>query len=143
MTSELWHKLHATGMIATGVLGCLAVLHSSAQEVSTDYDHKADFHSYHTFSFAKVDTANPLFEQRVRDAITQSLQGKGLQMTPSGGDVAVTAIGDVKNQQEYTTFYNGLGPDSVGVDGEAGTVVAGARELARQRQPHKRSRSAL
>jgi len=81
-----------------------------AQNVSTDYDHNANFSGYHTFSFYRVQTANPLFEQRVRDAITRDLQSRGWQMVPSGGDIAITAIGDVQNTQEYTTFYNGLGP---------------------------------
>ena len=81
-----------------------------AQQVSTDFDHNANFESYHTFSFYKVQTANPLFEQRVRDAISRDLQAKGWQMVPSGGDIAITAVGSIKDQQEYTTFYNDLGP---------------------------------
>jgi hypothetical protein len=81
-----------------------------AQKVSTDFDHSANFETYHTFSFYRVKTANPLFEQRVKDAITRDLQGRGWQMVPSGGDIAVTAIGDVQNTNEYTTFYNNLGP---------------------------------
>lgn len=80
-----------------------------AQDVKTDYDHKANFETYHTFSFYRVKTASPLFEQRVRDAITRDLQAKGWQMVPSGGDIAITAIGDVKSKQEYNTFYTGLG----------------------------------
>ena len=80
-----------------------------AQQVSTDYDHTTNFETYHTFSFYKVKTANPLFEQRVKDAITADLQRKGWQMVPSGGDIAITAIGDVRQQQEYTTFYDDIG----------------------------------
>lgn len=83
---------------------------AKAQRVSTDYDHSANFESYHTFSFYRVKTANPLFEQRVKDAITRDLQSHGWQMVPSEGDIAVTAIGDVQNTNEYTTFYNDLGP---------------------------------
>ena len=94
------------------ILGAaMAALPSArAQQVSTDYDHQANFESYHTFSFYRVQTANPLYQQRVKDAISQDLQAKGWQMVPSGGDIAITAIGDVKNEQEHTTFYNGLGP---------------------------------
>lgn len=97
--------------LATLTLGvAMSALPVHAQQVSSDYDHDANFEAYHTFSFAKVQTANPLYENRVKDAITQDLQAKGWQLVPSGGDIAITAIGDVKNQQEYTTFYNGLGP---------------------------------
>lgn len=81
-----------------------------AQEVQTDYDHNAQFESYHTFSFAKVHTDDPLYEQRLRDDITTELQQHGLQVVPSGGDLSITAIGGVRSEQEYNTFYSGLGP---------------------------------
>lgn len=98
-------------LVPTLVLGTALAFSpfAHAQSVSTDYDHQANFSSYHTFSFHKVQTANPLFEQRVRDAITNDLQSKGWQLVPSGGDIAITAIGDVQNTQEYNTFYDGLG----------------------------------
>lgn len=100
---------------ATWMGGALAVAFAAApalhaQSVSTDYDHNARFENYHTFSFAQVKTDNPLYEQRLRDDITQDLQSHGLQLVPSGGDLAVTAIGGVQNKQEYNTFYSGLGP---------------------------------
>ncbi len=80
-----------------------------AQQVSTDYDHKADFSRYHTFSIYKVQASNTLVEGRLRDDITQSLQQKGWQQVPTGGDVAITAIGKVENEQQYNSFYDGLG----------------------------------
>jgi hypothetical protein len=81
-----------------------------AQSVHTDYDHHAHFENFHTFSIYKVQTHDPLYQQRLRDDIVTALQNHGLQMVPTGGDLAVTAIGGVNNQQEYNTFYNGLGP---------------------------------
>ena len=81
-----------------------------AQEVHTDFDHNAHFENYHTFSFAKVRTDDPLYQQRLRDDITADLQRHGLEPVPSGGDLAVTAIGGVHDQQQYNTFYTGLGP---------------------------------
>ncbi len=81
-----------------------------AQDVHTDYDHNARFENYHTFSFAKVQTDDPLYQQRLRDDITADLQRHGLQLVPSGGDLAITAIGGVHNQQQYNSFYTGLGP---------------------------------
>ncbi|MBE7158980.1 MAG: DUF4136 domain-containing protein [Rhodospirillales bacterium] len=88
----------------------LAAASLQAQQVQTDYDHNANFESYHTFSFARVQTSDPLYEQRVRDNITTELQQHGLQLVPSGGDLAVTAIGGVHEAREYNTFYNNLGP---------------------------------
>ena len=79
------------------------------QQVTTDFDHHAQFDNYHTFSFAKVQTDDPLYQQRLRDDISQDLQSHGLQLVPSGGDLAITAIGGVHNQQQYNTFYDGLG----------------------------------
>jgi len=103
------------------VLGAaLSVTALHAQDVKTDYSHKADFASYHTFSFGRVQTSDPLYEQRVRRDVTQQLTSKGWQKVPSGGDVTVTAIGNTKTKQEYDSFYNGLGGDGFGWGGWGG-----------------------
>lgn len=96
------------GVALTAALTAVPALR--AQDVHTDYDHNAHFENYHTFSFAKIQTENPLYRQRLRDDITADLQRHGLQLVPSGGDLAITAIGGVHDQQEYNTFYTGLGP---------------------------------
>lgn len=88
------------------VLFCCAAM---AQDVHTDYDKKANFSQYHTYYWAKVKTTNPLWEQRIQDAVDKSLQAKGWQKVQSGGDVAVTAVGSTQTQQEYQTFYDGMG----------------------------------
>src|ERR1700709_1252364 len=110
------------GLISGIALGGLMIVlpGASAQQVSTDYDHTANFETYHTFSFYKVKTANPLFEQRVKDAITNDLQRKGWQMVPSGGDIAITAIGDVHQQTECATFYDDIGGFGDGYRGWGG-----------------------
>ncbi len=97
-------------------LGGIAV----AQKVSTDYDHKADFSHYHTFSVYKVQASDGLVEGRLRDDITQALQQKGWQLVPQGGDVAVTAIGSVRDVQQYNTFYDGVGGGGYGFGGWRG-----------------------
>ena len=88
--------------------------------VSTDYDHNANFRSYHTFSFYKVQTSDPLFEQRIKDEMTKDLTQAGWQMVPSGGDVSITAIGGVHDKAEYNTFYDGLGGGGYGWRGWGG-----------------------
>lgn len=88
----------------------LAVPAARAQHVQTDYDHKAAFAQFHTFSIAKVQTVNPLDVDVLRSEIRRDLQYHGLQEVPNGGDVAVTAIGAQKETQQYQTFYDGLGP---------------------------------
>lgn len=85
------------------------VMAAHAADVKTDYDHKVDFSRFHTYSWGKVSTADPLYVQRIKDEVNKDLQAKGWQESPSGGDVTIFAKGDVHNQQEMQTFYNGLG----------------------------------
>ena len=83
---------------------------AQAQQVSTDYDHKAPFRDYRTFSFAKLQTENPLDVAVIRDEIRMDLTYHGWREVPRGGDIAVTAIGAQRSVQQYQTFYDGLGP---------------------------------
>jgi Domain of unknown function (DUF4136) len=91
-------------LLVTGLAG-FAV----AQDVHTDYDHHIPFERFHTYSWGKVKTTNPLWEDRIREAVDKDLQEKGWQKVASGGDVVVMAVGSTQNQQEYQTFYDGLG----------------------------------
>lgn len=98
------------GIALAAILAFGGASAAHAQKVYTDYDHNANFGQYHTFSVYRVHASDPLMEGRIRSNIQASLREKGWQEVPQGGDVAITAVGDVKNQQEYTTFYNDLGP---------------------------------
>lgn len=91
-----------------------------AADVSTDYDHNANFRSYRTFSFYKVSAADPLFDQRIKDEVTADLTKAGMQMVPSGGDIAITAVGSTHDESEYNTFYDGLGGGGWGWRGWGG-----------------------
>ena len=99
----------------------------AAQDVHTDYDHHVDFGRYHTFCVDRVHAADPLYEGRLRDALNYSLsrttlkpvgsalrtrtdQGPAPVEVQAGCDIAVRAIGSVREQTEYNTFYNGFGP---------------------------------
>jgi hypothetical protein len=77
--------------------------------VKTDYDHSADFKNYKTYSWIKVDAGDPLWIDRIRQAVDQQLIAKGLMKQDSGADLAVAAIGKTKKEQSYQTFYDGLG----------------------------------
>ncbi|WP_419806788.1 DUF4136 domain-containing protein [Terriglobus sp.] len=103
-----------TQRFAAAALGTIVAFGSAslvhAQKVYTDYDHNANFAQYHTFSIYRVHASDQLMEGRIRSNIEASLRDHGWQEVPQGGDVAVTAVGNVKNTQEYTTFYNDLGP---------------------------------
>ena len=94
-----------------------------AQDVHTDFDHHANFERYHTYSWEKVQTSDPLWQSRVKEAVDQALQSKGWQKADSGAAVALMAVGSTRNQQEYNTFYNGLGGWRWGGFGETTTTV--------------------
>lgn len=53
------------------------------------------------------------------------LAAKGMMMVPSGGDIAVAAMGRTKEEQSYNTFYDGLGGGWFwgGMDGMSTTSV--------------------
>jgi hypothetical protein len=59
--------------------------------------------------------------------VDRDLQAKGWQKLSSGGDVALTAVGSSRNQQEYSTFYDGLGGWRWGGFGETTTTVENYR----------------
>jgi hypothetical protein len=94
-----------------------------AQDVKTDYDHHANFSQYHTYYLEKIKTTDPLWQSRIQDDVDHELQSKGWQRVDSGGDVAITAVGSTHNQQEYQTFYNGMGGWRWGGFGETTTQV--------------------
>jgi hypothetical protein len=106
-------------------LGLLAILAVSvgafAQDVKTDYDHHVDFSKYRTYYWQRIKTTDPLWQSRIQNAVDQALQAKGWQRVDNGGEVAVTAVGSARNQQEYQTFYDGLGGWRWGSFGETTT----------------------
>jgi len=103
------------------LLGIAAI--ATAQDVKTDYDHHANFSQYHTYYWEKVKTTDPLWENRIREAVDRELQAKGWQRVDNGGDVAITAVGSARNEKEYSTFYNGMGGWRWGGFGETTTQV--------------------
>jgi hypothetical protein len=102
------NTLRKLPMMATLVV--LFSVAALAQKVTTDYDHSVNFSQYHTYSWGHVHSSDPLFEQRIRDAVDHDLQAKGWQEVPSGGDVTLTAVAIKRHRAEYSTFYDGLGP---------------------------------
>jgi hypothetical protein len=98
-----------TRILAIAVLISVAAM-AAAQEVHTDYDHHANFSQYHTYSWEKVKTTDPLWEPRIKDAVNRVLQAKGWQEVPQGqGQIALMAVGSTKSEHEYQTFYDGAG----------------------------------
>src|SRR5437868_10669598 len=88
----------------------LAMLGSAlAQHVTTDFDHKADFSQYKTYSWQEIKPANSLWDTRIKNAVDAQLAAKGWTQVPSGGDVAIVAIKTTQTQRSLQTFYDGFG----------------------------------
>ena len=80
-----------------------------AQQVTTDFDHQANFAQYKTYSWEDIKPANSLWYTRIKNAVDVQLQAKGLTRVESGGDVAVVAIATTQTQRTLNTFYDGFG----------------------------------
>jgi hypothetical protein len=105
------------------VVLCALASAAVAQDVKIDYDHHVNFAQYHTYYWEKVKTTDPLWQNRIQDAVDRQLQSKGWQRVDNNGDVALTAVGSAHNQQEYQTCYNGMGGWRWGGFGETTTQV--------------------
>lgn len=95
--------------LAVSVVAAFMCCAAVAQDVHTDYNHQLDFNQFRTYSWSKVQTDNPLWEPRIQQAVDKDLQKRGWRRVDSGGQVMLSAVGAVRNQQEYQTFYNGMG----------------------------------
>ena len=77
--------------------------------ITTDYDHNVSFLSFKTYSWGKVETANSIWDERVKSAIDAQLAAKGWTQVPTGGDVVVNAFGKTRPEHTFNTFYDGFG----------------------------------
>ena len=91
--------------LLTGALLLAGALYAAVQ---TDYDHKADFGRYHTYSWIGVKAGNSLWQQRIMNAVDSQMAAKGLTRVDSGGDLAVSAFGRTIERDTLQTFYDGF-----------------------------------
>ena len=91
------------------VLFLVALGAAFAQQVKTDFDHQANFSQYKTYSWQDVKVKNPLWTDRIKNAVNAQLEAKGLSQVESGGDVAIVAIATTQTQRTLNTFYDGFG----------------------------------
>jgi hypothetical protein len=91
--------------VTTLLLASVCVLYAA---IHTDFDHKADFSKYHTYSWIGVRAANSLWQDRITRAVDSALAAKGWTKVPSGGDAAVSAIGNTTERDTMETFYDGF-----------------------------------
>ncbi len=90
-------------VLAIGVAGLLL-----AADVTTDYDHSANFSRYRTYSWLSAKATDSLWQDRITRDVDSQLTAKGWQRVDSGGDASVAAIGHTSNRQTMETFYDGF-----------------------------------
>src|SRR5579864_9680147 len=78
-------------------------------QVRTDYDHSANFSTYKTYSWLKVEAGDSLWDGRIQQDVDSQLAAKGWTKVESGGDAAVSAFRSTHNDQALQTFYDGFG----------------------------------
>jgi len=91
-------------LVPAAIAACLAF----AADISTDYDHHADFGRYHSYSWIGVRAGNSLWQGRIMQAVDSALAAKGWTKRESGGDAAVSAFGKTQEQDTLQTFYDGF-----------------------------------
>jgi len=96
---------HPFAVCAALLIGSVGLLFAA---VRTDYDHKADFSKYHTFSWIGVRAGNSLWQNRITEAVDSALASKGSSKVPGGGDAGVSAIGKTAERDTMETFYHGF-----------------------------------
>jgi hypothetical protein len=79
-----------------------------SREIKTDYDHHANFAEYKTYSWAKVEMPDPLWNDRVKEAVDRQLAAKGWTEVANGGDVSIVAVGTTHERPTLQTFYDGF-----------------------------------
>jgi hypothetical protein len=87
--------------------------------VKTGYDRAANFSQYKTYSWAKVQTPDPLWADRIKAAVDAALAAKGWTQVESGGDISIVAIEINRDHQTLNTYYDDFG-DGWGWRGFAG-----------------------
>ena len=80
-----------------------------ADSIKTDFDHKANFTSYHTYSWGNVKVTDQFNADRIKSSVNDLLQQKGWKEVPSGGQVTIMATDNIHSEQEAETYYNGMG----------------------------------
>jgi hypothetical protein len=79
-----------------GLLALLWVPLAPAQKTKVEYDKKADFTQYKTYSWVKMGVGfHPNLQADIVYAIGQQLEAKGLQKVESGGDLVVNINGSL------------------------------------------------
>jgi Domain of unknown function (DUF4136) len=95
-------------LVLFGLLLCSGLRVFGAQ-ISTDYDHSANFSQYKTYSWLKVQAGDSLWANRIQQDVDAQLAAKGWTKVASNGNASVSAFQSTQDQQTLNTFYDGAG----------------------------------
>jgi hypothetical protein len=82
---------------------------SFAAQVTTDYNHSANFSQYKTYSWIKVQAGDSLWAERIQQDVDAQLSAKGWTKVAANGNASVSAFESTQDQTTLDTFYNGFG----------------------------------
>src|SRR5260370_24230920 len=82
---------------------------SFAAQVTTDYDHSANFSQYKTYSWIKVQAGDSLWAERIQQDVDSELSAKGWTKVAANGNASISAFESTQNQTSLETFYDGFG----------------------------------
>ena len=88
-------------LVALGVISAAGLL----AKAIADYDHSVNFGKYHTYSWLGVNVEEPLWNDRVRNAIDNQLVARGWRKVDSGGDAMVSAFASTRTERTLETWY--------------------------------------
>jgi hypothetical protein len=113
----------ATLGLAAGLIAC------STLTVSTDYDPAANFAQFKTFTVMPLEQFqnNQITADRIKAAITQALQARGLQPAAEGADLQVQVFAKLSKETQITSTgtggYGGWGYRGWGYGGGMSTTT--------------------
>jgi hypothetical protein len=111
----------ATLALAVGLVAC------SSMTVSTDHDPAANFAQYKTFTVMPLEQFkdNPITADRIKLAITEALQGRGLVQTSDRPDLQVNVFAKLSKETQITSTggYGGWGYGWHGYGGGMSTTT--------------------
>jgi hypothetical protein len=82
---------------------------SFAAQVTTDYDHSANFSQYKTYSWIKVQAGDSLWANRIQQDVDAQLATKGWTKVAANGNASISAFESTQDQTSLETFYDGFG----------------------------------
>jgi hypothetical protein len=83
---------------------------AAAAKVFSDFDPKANFSQYKTFTWIKrPHMEDPLMDDRIVNGINAELTSKGWTLVEDGADIGVAAHVATRKARDLETFYSGFG----------------------------------